>query len=176
MQRSHGEPLEPTDVDAVIEDVLADLRLQIEETDSTITVDELPTVTADREQLTQIFQNLISNALKYSGDEPPRVHVSAERSDVAWKFSVADEGIGIDSEYRDRIFTEFEQLQTDLGESGAGGIGLALCERIVKSQGGDIWVDSDPGEGSTFYFTIPDSREQQQNTFDEFSSSEQHRP
>lgn len=169
---ARGDPLEQTNVDAVLEDVLADLRLQIEETDATITADELPVVTADREQLAQAFRNLISNALKYSGDEPPRVHVSVERTVDAWQFSVDDEGIGIDPEYHDRIFTVFEQLQTDQDDSGAGGIGLALCERIVERHGGEIWVESEPGEGTTFSFTIPESP-QQQESFDELSSPDQ---
>ena len=154
---TQGQSLEPTDAQAVLEDVLEDLQLRIEETDATIETDDFPTVTADADQLSQVFQNLISNALKYSGNDPPRVHVDAERTGDAWRFSVRDEGIGIDPEYHDRVFDIFERLQSEEagGEQGAGGIGLALCERIVERHGGDIWVDSEPGEGATFSFTIP---------------------
>jgi signal transduction histidine kinase len=157
---TRGEPLEPTDTEAVLQDILDDLQLRIEETEATVTVDELPTVTADADQLAQLFQNLLSNALNYSGDEPPEVHVSAERSGDDWQFAVADEGIGIDPEYHDRIFTVFEQLRVEEDGRGAGGIGLALCERIVERHGGEIWVESEPGEGATFYFTVPATGEQ----------------
>jgi signal transduction histidine kinase len=160
---TRGESPEPTDAEAVVRDVLDDLHLQIEETDATVTVDELPTVTADADQLAQLFRNLLSNALKYSGDEPPEVHVSAERSGDGWQFAVADEGIGIDPEYHDRIFTVFEQLRIEEDERGAGGIGLALCERIVERHGGEIWVESEPGEGTTFYFTIPATGKQRRD-------------
>jgi light-regulated signal transduction histidine kinase (bacteriophytochrome) len=161
-----GKPLEPTDAETVLEDVLDDLQLRIEETDATITADELPTVTADADQLAQLFQNLLSNALTYSGDEPPQVHVSAERTDDVWRFSVTDEGIGIDPEHHDRIFDVFERLHTDEEEAGAGvgGIGLALCERIAQRHGGEIWVESRPNEGTSFYFTIPVTRQQQPET------------
>lgn len=150
-----GGPFEPTDTEAIFEDVLDDLQLQIEETEAMITTDELPTVPADANQLTQLFQNLLSNALTYSGESPPQVHVSAERTNDVWQFSVADEGIGIDPEYHDRIFAVFEQLHAGGDRSGAAGIGLALCERIIERHGGDIWIDSEPGEGTTFYFTVP---------------------
>jgi signal transduction histidine kinase len=110
-----------------------------------------------------VFQNLLSNALTYCGCESPEVHVSAERSRDAWQFAVADRGIGIDPDHQDRIFDVFERLHG--GEDGAGenvrGIGLALCERIVERHGGDIWVDSTPGEGTTFYFTMPAAEERQ---------------
>ena len=152
---TEGAPLEPTDADAVLEDVLTDLQLRVEETNATVTADDLPTVPADRDQLAQVFQNLLANALTYSGDEPPRVHVSAEQTGDVWRFSVADEGIGIEPQYQDRIFTIFEQVHSGAGASGEGGIGLAMCERIVERHGGEIWVESDPGEGATFYFTIP---------------------
>jgi signal transduction histidine kinase len=151
-----GEPLEATDSEEVVGAVLDDLDVRIEETGATITVEELPTVNADPNQLSQLFQNLLSNALKYSGDEPPVVHVSAERTGDVWQFSVADEGIGIEEEYQDGIFDVFNQVHSgeDAAEE-AGGIGLALCERIVERHGGDIWAESTPGEGTTFYFTIP---------------------
>jgi light-regulated signal transduction histidine kinase (bacteriophytochrome) len=153
---THGNPLERTDADAVVDRVLADLHLRIEETDATVTRDDLPTVTADPDQLAQVLRNLISNALEYSGDDPPEIHIGADRGDEVWEFEVSDEGLGIDPEYQDRIFNVFEQVHTEEVASGeGGGIGLALCERILERHGGDIWVESAPGEGTTFYFTIP---------------------
>ncbi|WP_232703432.1 sensor histidine kinase [Halobacterium wangiae] len=153
---TEGGAFEPTDTNAVLEDVLTDLQLRVEETDATVTVDDLPTVPADSDQLAQVFQNLLSNALRYSGDEPPRIHVSGERTGDTWRFAVADEGVGIAAEHQDRIFTVFEQVHGHgAGEAGESGIGLAMCERIVERHGGDIWVESDSGEGATFYFTIP---------------------
>ena len=152
---SRSGPLEPTDAEAALETALEDLRRRIEETGASITSDELPTVTADGDQLEQVFQSLLSNALSYSGDAPPRVHVSAERGEACWRFSVADEGIGIDPAYHEQIFEVFEKLQERESNVGSGGIGLAVCERIVERHGGDIWVESAPGDGATFYFTLP---------------------
>ena len=159
---TRGDPPEPTDADAVLEDVLADLRLRLEATDATVTADDLPTVTADPNQLGHVFRNLLSNAIKYSGDDPPRIRVGAERTGDAWLFSVADSGIGIDPAYQNQVFDVFEQLHAgeDAAERGAGGIGLAMCERIVERHGGDIWVESEPDEGSTFYFTLPDAEDE----------------
>ncbi|QLD90471.1 histidine kinase [Natronomonas salina] len=159
---TQGESFERTDTEEIFEGVLDDLQLRIEETGAEITTGELPTVVADPDQIAQVFQNLLSNAMQYSGDEPPRIHVGAERTGEAWLFSVADDGIGIDPEYHDRIFNVFERLGTtpESAERGAGGIGLALCERIVERHGGDIWVESTPGEGATFYFSLPASAEE----------------
>ena len=153
---THGEPLEPTASETVLEDVCDDLRLRIEKTDAVITTDDLPTVTADADQLAQVFRNLLSNALTYSGDRPPQVHVSAKHTGDMWRFSVADDGIGIDPEFHERIFEVFEKLHAgeEAPESRAGGIGLALCERIIERHGGEIWVESEPGDGATFYFTL----------------------
>ncbi len=156
-----GDPLEPTDAGSVLDDVLADLAGRIEATDATVTADDLPTVTADPDQLALLFENLVSNALDHGADESPQVHVGAERTEDAWRFAVTDEGVGIDPEFHDRIFTVFERLRADEeDEAPAGGIGLALCERIVERHGGDIWVDSAAGEGATFYFTVPTSADQ----------------
>jgi signal transduction histidine kinase len=173
---TRGDPLEPTDTEAVLKDVLDNLHLQIEETDAVITVDELPTVNADADQLAQLFQNLLSNALKYSGDEPPKIRITAERTGDDWQFAVTDEGIGIDPEYHDRIFTVFEQLRIDEDDKGEGGIGLALCERIVERHGGEIWVESERGTETTFYFTLPASPEGQPTTPAEPPSPDQRRP
>ncbi|WP_137291732.1 PAS domain S-box protein [Natronorubrum halophilum] len=151
---TEGDPLEPVDLDRVLEDVLEDLSIQIEETDAEITVEELPSVRGDADQLRQVFQNLLSNALEYSGDESPTIDVSADRDGTRWTISVADEGIGIDAEETDRIFEVFQRLHSREEHDGTG-IGLALCQRIVERHGGEIRVDSEPGEGATFSVTLP---------------------
>lgn len=149
-----GNPFEPTALDAVLEEVLRDLRLQIDEQDAEITAEKLPCVNGDESQLRQVLQNLLSNAITYSGDEPPDVHVSAGRRGREWVVRVRDEGIGIDPADHDRVFTVFDRLHSREKYDGTG-IGLALCRRIVERHGGDIWVESRPGQGSTFSFTLP---------------------
>lgn len=151
---SQGESLEPVDLNAVVAAVRADLSVRITESDAELDVEELPRVVGDDRQLRQVFQNLLTNALEYSGDDPPRVRISAERNSSMWRVSVRDEGIGIEPDEQDRIFEIFERLQSRSDHRGSG-IGLALCERIIERHGGDIWVDSAPGEGSTFSFTLP---------------------
>ncbi|MFC4437551.1 MULTISPECIES: MEDS domain-containing protein [Natrialbaceae] len=151
---SQGDPLDPIDLDAVFDDVLSDLQVQIAESNAEITADDLPRVEGDASQLRQVFQNLLENAITYSGDEPPQIRVSAERDGSEWVVSVRDEGIGIDPADQDRIFDVFQRLHTH-GEYDGTGIGLALCERIVERHGGDIWVESESGEGSMFSFTLP---------------------
>ncbi|WP_175416334.1 MEDS domain-containing protein [Natrinema versiforme] len=150
-----GNPLEPVDLDDVFESVREDLRVQIEETGAEITADPLPPVRGDASQLRQVFQNLLANAIKYSGDEPPRIHVSAERRirGRTRVISVEDEGIGIEPDEQERIFDIFDRLHSREEYDGTG-IGLALCERIVERHDGDIWVDAEPGAGSTFSFTL----------------------
>ena len=151
---SRGGPLEPTDAGEALEVALDDLQRRIDETDATITTETLPTVAADADQLARVFQNLLSNALSFSGDRPPQIHVGAERADGTWRFSVADEGIGIDPEYQEQIFEVFEKLDAGESNAGSGGIGLAVCERIIERHDGEMWVESTPGEGATFYFTL----------------------
>ncbi|NUB93898.1 PAS domain S-box protein [Haloterrigena sp. SYSU A121-1] len=151
---TQGEPFEPVDLEAVFEDVLTDLQMMLEESDAAITAESLPTVRGDPTQLRQLLQNLLSNAIEYSGDEPPRVHLEAERRGRRWRVSVEDEGIGIDPEDADRIFQVFQRLHSREEYDGTG-IGLALCRRIVERHGGEIWVDAEPGEGATFSFTLP---------------------
>ena len=153
---THGNPLEPTDLNGVFGDVLDDLGMQVEQSNAEITVDSLPQVQGDRRQMRQLFQNLLDNAITYSGDNPPRVHVSAEQSGSEWVISVRDEGIGIDPGHTDEIFEVFQRLNHREEYPGSG-IGLALCQRIVERHGGDIWVESELGEGSTFSFTLPDA-------------------
>jgi PAS domain S-box-containing protein len=149
-----GDPLEPVDLNDVLDDVRTDLQVQIAERNAAVSVEDLPRVEGDEQQLRQLFQNLFSNALEYSGDEPPRVRVEVERSGAERVVSVSDEGIGIAPEDQERIFEVFQRLHT-VEEHAGTGVGLALCQRIVERHGGDIWVDSEPGEGSTFRFTLP---------------------
>jgi len=150
---TRGNPFESVDLDEVFSDVRQDLEVKVRETDADVTVGDLPRVHGDASQLNQVFQNLFSNALEYSGDEPPRVHVDAERAGDRWIVSVGDEGIGIDPADAERVFEVFQSLH---GHEEAGtGIGLALVKRIVERHDGDIWVDSAPGEGATFSFTLP---------------------
>jgi len=151
---TQGDPFEPVDLEKVLADVLDDLAVRVEETDAAITHGSLPTVDGDPNQLRQLVQNLLKNAIEYSGDEPPRVDVTAERQAGEWVVSVRDEGIGIDAENADRVFEVFQRLHSQDEHAGTG-IGLALCERIVERHGGDIRVDSEPGEGTTFSFTLP---------------------
>nr|WP_222919729.1 MEDS domain-containing protein [Natrinema sp. SYSU A 869] len=156
---TRGDPFEPVDLDPLLDDVLTDLRLQIEESNAEITVDRLPRVSGDPSQLRQVFQNLLNNAIQYSGETPPRVHIDANRRGREWVISVRDDGIGIDPDDQDRVFTVFDRLHSHDEYEGTG-IGLALCQRIVERHGGDIWVDSNPGEGATFSLTLHALREQ----------------
>lgn len=144
--------------DQVLRQALENLHLAIAESGGVVTSDPLPTIWADRVQLGQVFQNLIGNAIKFRGEEPPRVHISATDAGVAWRFSVRDNGIGIDPRYADRIFVLFQRLHAREMFPGTG-IGLSLCKKIVERHGGELWMDSVPGKGSTFLFTIPKRRE-----------------
>jgi chemotaxis family two-component system sensor kinase Cph1 len=114
----------------------------------------LPSVRVDPAQLQQVFQNLVGNAIKFRGEDSPRVHVSARKEGREWIFSVNDNGIGIDAQHADRLFVIFQRLHTREEYPGTG-IGLAVCKRIVERHGGRIWFQSEPGKGSTFYFTLP---------------------
>ncbi|MCG2771630.1 MAG: ATP-binding protein [Desulfobacterales bacterium] len=153
---SRANPLESVNSDALLEDTLAVLKLALEMSGATVTHDPLPTVMADWSQLGQLFQNLLSNGLKFRREEAPRLHVAATREDRAWVFAVSDNGIGIEPEYLDRIFGVFQRLHTRSEFPGTG-IGLAICKKIVERHGGRIWVESAFGQGSTFYFTIPEN-------------------
>jgi len=152
-----SKPLGAVDCKAVLRDVLANLQVQIREMHATVTLDPLPTVTADPTQLMQLFQNLIGNALKYCRDRSPVVHVGVREENGAWLFSVRDNGIGIKPGQAEWIFQIFHRLHSDESEFSGTGIGLAICKRIVERHGGRIWVESEPGAGCTFYFTLPNS-------------------
>jgi PAS domain S-box-containing protein len=151
---SRGGAFEPVALEKVLERTLANLEAAIEESGATVTHDPLPTVTADPVQLGQLFQNLVGNAVKFRGEAAPKVHVSAERQGAEWRLGVHDNGIGIEPEYLERIFVIFQRLH-GRGEYPGTGIGLAICKKIVERHGGRIWVESRPGQGSTFYFTLP---------------------
>ena len=144
----------PTDCEAILDGTLAGLKKTIEENGAVITRDPLPTVMGDGTQLGQLFQNLIGNGIKFRGAAPPRIHVSSRRNGKGWVFSVRDHGIGIDPQYAERIFVMFQRLHTK-GEYPGTGIGLAVCKKIIERHGGQIWIESQPGEGATFHFTIP---------------------
>lgn len=151
---TQGKVFERVDCGQILEDVLSNLRLAVEESQAVVTHDALPVVTADGGQLGQLFQNLIGNAVKFHGAEPPKVHVSAELRSNEWRFSVRDNGIGLDLRYAERIFVIFQRLHNREEYPGTG-IGLALCKKIVERHGGRIWVESESGRGATFYFTLP---------------------
>lgn len=149
-----GKAFETADFEALLGNVLANLNEAISEGNAIVSHDPLPTIIADPTQMEQLFQNLISNAIKFRGEEPPKVHISAEKMESEWLFSVRDNGIGIAPDYFDRIFIIFQRLHGKDDYSGTG-IGLAVCKKIVERHGGRIWVESEKGKGSTFYFTIP---------------------
>jgi PAS domain S-box-containing protein len=146
-------PAEPVDCEKAIQKVMLNLQATIEQNGASVTWDALPTLHAHEIRLVQLLQNLIGNAVKYRSEEQPRIHVSVERRAEDWLFSVKDNGIGIEPEYAQQVFGIFKRLH---GQSYEGtGIGLAICQRIVERYGGRIWVESKPGAGSVFCFTIP---------------------
>jgi light-regulated signal transduction histidine kinase (bacteriophytochrome) len=151
---SRAQPLARTDSHAVLGEAIRNLSEAIAESHALVINDDLPTVWADHSQLVQLFQNLIGNAIKFHGPESPRVHVSAARNGNKWVFCVRNSGIGIDAQYFERIFVIFQRLH-GRGEYPGTGIGLALCKRIVERHGGRIWVESEPGKGSAFFFSLP---------------------
>lgn len=150
---SQANKFQETDLNKVIAEVKGDLQVLIKETNANVTSVTLPSVSADPTQMHQLFQNLIGNAIKFQNDSRPEVFINAERIDRGWLFSVNDNGIGIDPQYYKRIFAVFQRLH-DRGKYEGTGIGLAVCKKIVERHGGSIWVKSQEGKGSTFYFTI----------------------
>jgi signal transduction histidine kinase len=179
---TRGKEFELIGCEAVLGQTLANLQVAMEESGAVVTNDPLPAVRADATQLGQLFQNLIGNAIKFRANRPPRIHVSAQpmeeirnsefgirnsedggpktqdlRPKTEWLFSVRDNGIGIDPRHAERIFLIFQRLHGKNDYPGTG-IGLAICKRIVERHGGRIWMESAPGQGTTFYFTIPDKQ------------------
>jgi light-regulated signal transduction histidine kinase (bacteriophytochrome) len=142
----------------VLHEALDNLQTAIAETGARVTHDPLPTLVADASQLRQLLQNLIGNALKFHGQGRPEVHVAATRMPAAWLFRVTDNGIGIDPEYFERVFVIFQRLHGRRAYPGTG-VGLAICKKIVERHGGRIWVESKPGAGATFSFTLAEHRE-----------------
>ncbi|MEH2227405.1 GAF domain-containing sensor histidine kinase [Nostoc sp.] len=167
---TRGQPFVPVDCSVVLEQVLANLQVAIADRKAVVTYDTLPQVMADATQLTQVFQNLIANAIKFCEHQQPLIHIGVRKGDAdildgknlnftrsedEWLFSVRDNGIGLESQYTERIFIIFQRLHGRDKYPGTG-IGLAICKKIIERHSGRIWVESKPGQGSTFYFTIPD--------------------
>jgi PAS domain S-box-containing protein len=151
---TRGRPMGLSSCEKVLEEALINLQVTVEESKAIITHDPLPTVFCDQPQLVQVFQNLIGNSIKFRGQQAPQIHISAKREESEWIFSVCDNGIGLDPKFGERIFEIFQRLHSRTAYPGTG-IGLAICKRIVQRHGGRIWVESNPGEGATFYFTLP---------------------
>ena len=136
---------------------MSNLRTVIEASAARITHGPIPAVRLHEFQLQQLFQNLVGNAIRYRSKETPAIHITAESSDDGWRFSVRDNGIGIDPRYKEQSFGIFKRLHSTADYPGTG-MGLAICQRIVERAGGRIWVESEPGHGSTFLFTLPSGR------------------
>jgi signal transduction histidine kinase/CBS domain-containing protein len=151
---TRGQEFAPTDCNAVLQQALQNLQVAIADNQATITAEPLPTVNGDRNQLVQLLQNLIGNAIKFHRDEPPHVYITAQKQDNDWLFQIQDNGIGIKPQYLERIFEVFKRLHTRREYPGTG-IGLAICKKIATRHGGRIWAKSESGVGTIFYFTIP---------------------
>jgi light-regulated signal transduction histidine kinase (bacteriophytochrome) len=153
---TRGKPLVPTDCNAVFKQARDNLAKAVEETSTVIYQAPLPVVLGDEVQLLQVFQNLIANAIKFRGPDSPQIQVTADRQGTDWVFAIRDNGIGIAPEHQERIFSIFQRLHQRSEYPGTG-IGLAICKKVVERHGGRIWVESQPGKGSTFYFSIPEA-------------------
>jgi len=153
-----GNEFKDIKMEEALEQALVNLKMSIEENNANITHDPLPIITADYSQMIQLLQNLIGNSIKYRSDKIPEIHISAQEKDNDWIFSVEDNGIGIDPQYSDQVFQIFKRLHTNEEYKGTG-IGLAITKRIIERHNGNIWVESEPGKGSTFHFTIPETIE-----------------
>jgi PAS domain S-box-containing protein len=151
---TRGEPFMPISLSSVLSAATANLEVAIEESHAVVTNDPLPTVAGDESQLIQLFQNLLGNAIKFRSDASPLIQIGVEKTNGDWKLSVRDNGIGIDMKYAERIFVVFQRLHAREEYPGTG-IGLAVVKKIVERHGGRIWVESEPANGSTFYFTLP---------------------
>jgi PAS domain S-box-containing protein len=155
---TRGREFEPVALEAPLQKALTNLRRAIEEASAAVTWDALPTVMADESQLAQLFQNLVGNALKFRSASVPRIHVSSVERETEWEVTVADNGIGIEPQYYERIFMVFQRLHNKTEYPGTG-IGLAICKKVVERHGGRLWVESKSGAGSTFKFTLPKGRD-----------------
>jgi light-regulated signal transduction histidine kinase (bacteriophytochrome) len=151
---THGKELRRVAVQAALERALENLKAALAESGGTVTSDALPSVLGDELQLGQVFQNLIGNALKFRGKDSPKVHVGVAENASHWVIAVRDNGIGIDPQYFERVFMLFQRLHA-MGEYPGTGIGLAICKKVVERHGGRIWVESRPGAGSSFLFSLP---------------------
>ena len=157
---TRGKPPEPTDCENILDQTMKNLQAAITEKNAEVTHDPLPTIMADGVQMVQLFQNLIGNGIKFQQEgQRPHVHISVEDAGADWMFSFSDNGIGIDPEFKERIFVIFQRLHGREKYPGTG-IGLSVCKRIVERHGGTIWVESEPGKGATFKFAIPKHREE----------------
>ena len=153
-----GGDFKPADSRIPLEIALSNLKTAIAESDAQVTVGQLPAVVADSNQLVQLFQNLIANGIKFTKDKQPKIHIDAEKTDDFWRFKVKDNGIGIDEAQSEKVFSVFQRLHNRTEYPGTG-IGLAVCKRIVERHGGKIWLESKPGEGAAFFFTLPAAQE-----------------
>jgi light-regulated signal transduction histidine kinase (bacteriophytochrome) len=160
--QTNQQIMQPTNCNDIMRNCIKSLNASIVKNGATVNVESLPAIMADASQLAQLFQNLVGNALKFCAeDRPPVVRISAQRQATWWLFSVADNGIGIAPEFAERVFRIFQRLHTATAYAGTG-IGLAICQTIIDRHGGKIWVESESGVGSTFYFTIPASGEEKE--------------
>ena len=151
---SQAKEFENVELEKLLDVVLNNLSISIADNNVKVTHESLPTIFADQNQMLQVFQNLITNAIKFRGVQTPEIHISAQKDQTEWTFSVSDNGIGIKPEHQKQIFEVFKRLHTREEYPGTG-IGLSIVQKIIKHHDGQIWVESEPGKGSTFYFTIP---------------------
>ena len=152
---TRGRPMVAVDLQTALDAVLGNLHAAITEANATVTADPMPTVLGDETQLVQLLQNLVGNAIKFRGERAPEIHLGAVEHATGWQLTVRDNGIGIDMDYAGKVFEVFKRLH-GIGEYPGSGIGLTVCRRIVERHGGRIWLESTPGDGSTFHFTLRD--------------------
>ncbi|MGZ5304781.1 MAG: sensor histidine kinase, partial [Bacteroidia bacterium] len=151
---TEAEVFKTIDMEEVLSESISNLKVLIDENQVKITHDPLPSIRADRSQIIQLFQNLIGNAIKFHSEKKPEVYIDAAENATEWLFSVRDNGIGIDEEYKEKVFVLFQRLHERSQYPGTG-IGLSICRKIVELHSGNIWIESEPGKGSVFYFTLP---------------------
>jgi PAS domain S-box-containing protein len=163
---TRGKPFQSVHLSTVLANVLNNLQVAIQDSEAVVTYDDLPTVLGDATQLSQLFQNLVGNAIKFRGDAAPRVHVSARRSVDGWEVAVSDNGIGVDPRHFDRVFVVFQRVNERTKYPGTG-IGLAICKKIVERHHGRIWITSEAGQGATFHVTLPEGPGMAKSTLEE---------